>query len=331
MEIINDMISVIMPVYNGENYLKESIESILNQSYKNFEFIIINDGSVDYSSNIIKKYMEKDDRIIFIDRKNKGLVESLNDGIRLAKGEYIARMDCDDISLDKRFEKQVKFLVDNPSIDIVGAYIEVIGDKSNSDKVEAWFNQKWSNNESLLRSTEGSIIAHPTAMIRSRVIKELKGYRNLYSRMEDDDLWVRCLKCGSKIDIIDEQLLKYRIHNNSKSVRDISDFEKYTYEKIRFKLDNFLNEDEIEKYSKYIWGCGKGGEITARYFKKINLEFEGFIDSYKTGMIENKKIYNKKVLKDKKNTFVFIATEIGLSEVKTELKKLNINSYIYIL
>lgn len=97
--INNPTISVVISVYNGEKYLSEAIESVLNQTYKDFEFIIINDGSTDNSLEIIKKYQNQDERIVLISRENKGLVSSLNEGIEKAKGKYIARMDADDICL----------------------------------------------------------------------------------------------------------------------------------------------------------------------------------------------------------------------------------------
>ena len=106
----NILVSVILPVYNAQKYLEEAIESIINQTYTNFEFIIIDDGSGDNSLNIINKYQKQDSRILVITRENKGLVYTLNEGINQAKGKYIARMDADDISLSNRFEKQIELL-----------------------------------------------------------------------------------------------------------------------------------------------------------------------------------------------------------------------------
>ncbi len=102
------IISVVMSVYNGDKYLREEIESILNQTFKDFEFIIVNDGSTDKSLEIIKSY--NDPRIVIIDQENTGLAKALNNGINIAKGRYIARMDQDDISNPERFEKQIEFL-----------------------------------------------------------------------------------------------------------------------------------------------------------------------------------------------------------------------------
>src|SRR3989338_10709157 len=120
-------ISVIMSVYNGMPYLPEAVKSILNQTYKNFEFIIIDDASTDQSTKYLR--FLKDKRIKLIkNSKNLGLAASLNKALKFAKGEYIARMDADDISLPKRFEKQVKFFKKHPSVDICGTWVNLIDD-----------------------------------------------------------------------------------------------------------------------------------------------------------------------------------------------------------
>ena len=109
-EIVEPKISVIMSVYNGDKYVHKAIKSILNQTFTDFEFIIIDDGSTDGTFEIINSFVQTDDRIRFISRKNKGLVSSLNECLSLAKGQYIARMDADDISIKTRFAKQNQFL-----------------------------------------------------------------------------------------------------------------------------------------------------------------------------------------------------------------------------
>ena len=122
-------VTVLMSVYNGERYLHESIESILNQTFKDFGFLIINDGSTDNTPKILKSY--KDQRIKIISNKNNlGLTKSLNKGIKLAKGEYIARQDVDDVSLSERLEKQVKFLNSYPSYAAVGTFTKIINEDS---------------------------------------------------------------------------------------------------------------------------------------------------------------------------------------------------------
>lgn len=118
-------VSVIMPVHNGEYYLSRSIESILNQTFNNFEFIIINNGSTDNSWKIIKKYALKDKRIYLVNLPKKGIVKALNMGCRLARGKYIARMDCDDVSQKTRLKDQYDFLESHRQVGVVGSWADV--------------------------------------------------------------------------------------------------------------------------------------------------------------------------------------------------------------
>ena len=127
--IKNPLISVVMSVYNGEKYLSEAIESILKQTYKDFEFIIVNDGSTDSSLEIIREYQKQDNRIKIIDQENTGLAKALNNGIKITQGKYIARMDADDISLPERLEIQVQFLNENKTIGLVGLSAIAIDEK----------------------------------------------------------------------------------------------------------------------------------------------------------------------------------------------------------
>ena len=124
----NDLVSVIMSNYNTpEEFLRASIESVLNQTYSNFEFIIVDDCSTDNSLEIIKSY--QDERIVVLENKeNLGITKSLNRGLEIAKGEYVARMDADDISFPKRFETQVEYLKNNPQVIVCGTGVELIGD-----------------------------------------------------------------------------------------------------------------------------------------------------------------------------------------------------------
>ena len=132
------LISVIMPCYNREKYIVEAIESILNQTYTNFEFIIIDDCSTDNTFEIVKEYAKKDNRILALKKdKNYCYVHSLNKGIEIAKGKYIARMDDDDISLPERFEKQVEFLEKNEDIIALGTFIEIFSD--DMKKYNLWY------------------------------------------------------------------------------------------------------------------------------------------------------------------------------------------------
>ncbi|KHJ39625.1 putative glycosyltransferase EpsE [Pedobacter glucosidilyticus] len=204
-----DIISVVMSVYNAEKFLKESIESILNQTYQNFEFIIINDGSSDGSLSIIQSY--NDDRIILIDQENQGLSKSLNNGIRNAKGEFIARMDADDISINNRLELQLSFLKKNPKCVLVGANTNLIDEQGNylysSSLPLSW--------EEIKKKLPDSYIFHSLAFFRKKTYLEAGGYNeSIIHHFEDKILWNEMAKYGELRNLPDI-LLNYRWVPNS--------------------------------------------------------------------------------------------------------------------
>lgn len=204
------MITVLMSVYNGEKYLKEAIDSILAQTFKDFEFLIINDGSTDNSVNIIESY--DDPRIKLINNeKNLKLIASLNKGISLARGKYIARMDSDDISMPERFEKEIKFLESNPDYGLVATYYTVI-DGMGSEKYKMSYPS--SNDLIKLFLSVNCPIVHGSVMGRTELFKENPYGSKEFSAVEDYELWVRMSK-RTKIHNIPEYLFKYRIYGES--------------------------------------------------------------------------------------------------------------------
>lgn len=206
MNISLPLISVILPVYNAENTLGEAIESILNQTFADFELILINDGSTDASEKIVLSYEDK--RIkYFSNETNKGLIYTLNRGLRLARGKYIARMDADDISLPTRFEKQVRILEENPSVIVCGSRIAYFGIKKRKSVYIApessEENKKW-----LVRE---SCFAHPTVMMRKEVLVNNRiSYHPDYKNAEDYKLWIDLAPYGEFYNI-QEVLLNYRL------------------------------------------------------------------------------------------------------------------------
>lgn len=200
-----------MSVYNGQNYLDDAIQSILTQTYKDFEFIIINDGSTDKSLEIIKKYQMFDERIILISRENKGLIASLNEGIEHSRGKYIARMDADDISLPTRFEEQIKFMEKNEHIGVCGTAI--IGFSEHTQE------KVWTlNTANTTLKTEllfSSCFAHPSIFIRKKVIDQYNLlYDSNFPHAEDFELWTRIADYTDFANI-STPLLKYRILQSS--------------------------------------------------------------------------------------------------------------------
>ncbi|MEK7148022.1 MAG: glycosyltransferase [Patescibacteria group bacterium] len=205
------VISVIMPVLNGEKYLAQAIESILNQTVTDFEFIIINDGSTDNTEKIIKSF--NDPRIVYLDNgKNLGLATSFNIGIDAARGKYIARMDADDVSMPERFSRQLSFLERKPHIGIVGSSIIIINEKG--DRVTL-HKKPTNHNEIKFSSLFSTPMYHPTVMGRAEVFKSYH-YQETFSNSEDYELWSRLLfETNIKFNNIPEPLLKYRIYPQS--------------------------------------------------------------------------------------------------------------------
>jgi len=203
-------VSVLMPVYNGEKYLHQAIDSILGQTFTDFEFLIINDGSTDSSAELIESY--NDPRIRLVHNKtNLKLIETLNKGIRLARGQYIARMDCDDISMSERLSKQVAFMDAHPEVDILGTGFYVIDSNGKpSHKVLFPLNHHflcWS-------LCFYCPICHPSVLIKKNAVVKVGGYDPEMLHAEDYDLWYRLSK-KAKLANLPDILLYLRKHKDS--------------------------------------------------------------------------------------------------------------------
>lgn len=231
-----------MPAYNAEKYLTEAIDSVLNQTFKNFELIIVNDGSIDRSKELIFSYT--DERIKYFENEtNIGLIATLNKGIGLCKGKYIARMDADDVSLPNRFRKQVTFLEKHPNYALCGSWAYLINDTS-----ERTGRIKNIDCDNLLKISLLFTVPliHPTTMIRTDVLQKFK-YNPTALHNEDFDLWLRMVNTGVKIANIPHFLLKYRWHNSNISVlnEDYQIREKSTL--LNPYLQNFIGKHISEK------------------------------------------------------------------------------------
>jgi glycosyltransferase involved in cell wall biosynthesis len=209
-------VTVLMPVYNGEKYLCEAIDSILNQTFTDFEFLIIDDGSTDKSLEIINSY--QDSRIKVVQHKeNLGVSEASNKGLTLAQGELIAKMDCDDISIPNRLQKQVNFLDNHHEITIVGSYVELID--SQSKALNHQYKYPLTHDDIVNAMLVSNPMAQPSVMFRCSEVLDIGGYQfkkewNGVST-EDYDLWLRIAARGHKFANIPESLVYYRNHPNS--------------------------------------------------------------------------------------------------------------------
>jgi glycosyltransferase involved in cell wall biosynthesis len=226
----NPKVSVVMPVYNGEKYLAQAIESILNQTYQNFEFIIINDASNDNTENIILGYKNKDPRIVYIkNKKNLQISSSRNKGVEISKTEYIVSMDADDIAENNRIDIQIKELINDDEIGVVGCNINLIDSYGNFIA-----QRKYPKTDKELKSVmfRYNPFAQPGTIIRKSAILKAGLYNPKLTTAEDLDLWFKIGKYY-KFKSVDKPLLNYRLSLNSSSNKNLKDTEILTL-KIRY-------------------------------------------------------------------------------------------------
>lgn len=210
---MSNLVSILLPAYNCDRYIAQTIESILLQTYTHFELLIINDGSTDNTIQEIEKF--KDKRIQLIHNpQNMGLIATLNKGLQIAKGRFIARIDADDICLPNRIEKQVNFLLQHPNVAVVATQIQFINQYN--EVTGDWPLDKKTNTHLQIKKAMiwQSCIAHPTVMFNTQ---HIKNYTYHYSQVhsEDYDLWLTLLADGKIFEKIAEPLLLYRVHQLS--------------------------------------------------------------------------------------------------------------------
>lgn len=202
-------ISVAMSVYNGESFLAEAIESVLAQSFRDFEFLLLDDGSRDGSADLIRRYAASDPRIRPILRENRGLIASLNQLIAEARAPLIARMDDDDICMPDRFQRQMAFLTENPDYGVVGSWSEDI-DMEGRPIFVTGTDHPLTHEEVLQTINAGEqVLCHPSVMYRRDIVREVGGYHAAFRHCEDLDLWLR-LATRTRLGNIPERLVRYR-------------------------------------------------------------------------------------------------------------------------
>lgn len=209
----NPAISVLMPVYNGERFLKEAIDSILSQTFTDFEFIIINDGSTDNTENIILSY--KDERIVYIKNDvNLKLIKTLNKGVDLARGKYIARMDADDISLPTRLEVQYKFMERHPELAAISSWVNYISDKNKIIGKSTYYSCT-SSIAILYASLFRTPLSHPSSFIKTNILRSIK-YSDIPSALHIEDLvlWNTMLLQNYRLMNLKERLVNKRVDDN---------------------------------------------------------------------------------------------------------------------
>jgi glycosyltransferase involved in cell wall biosynthesis len=210
-------VSVVMPVYNSEPYIAGAVESILAQTFGDYEFIILDDGSTDRSLAVIQEIARRDSRIRVISRPNTGQTRAMNELISEARGEFVVRMDSDDYSFPDRIEQQLAFLRAHPDVVAVGG--EVIWMDRDGDLIRSFcVGHTHEQIDAAQLSGVASAVAQPASMIRRQVLLDIGGYRNELEPAEDFDVFLRLAEHG-KLANLDRVVLRYRIHPDSSGGR----------------------------------------------------------------------------------------------------------------
>jgi glycosyltransferase involved in cell wall biosynthesis len=273
--VTHPLVTVLMPVYNAETHLAKAIDSILAQSFSDFEFIIINDGSSDGSKEIIRAYDDK--RIRYLENpENLKITKTLNRGIRLAKGQYIARMDADDVSLLHRLKEQVHLMDENPEIDALFSTITHIDDKGRQRGT--WLeNNKALHLEEIRRTLpRENCLAHPSVMFQKRVI-ETYMYDERSDGYEDYELWLRMVADGRIIHNISEALVEYRVFEGyflHSEKKHLAELRKNARAKSRFLLSRLSGRG---LFSRFVRDVIKGW--ARDWFQISQITLTGFVRS----------------------------------------------------
>ena len=209
------LVSVLLPVYNGSKYLLEAIQSVLSQTYKHFELIVVDDGSTDSSLEILSEIAKHDERVrVLTSSENCGIVSALNRALSVAKGTFIMRMDSDDICVPQRLEWQVQYLMTHPDISVLGGYVEMFSssDSSSTKIVRHPTNPALLHFSMFLYCT----IVHPSVLMRTSVLRKFNGYRSSHNHVEDYDLWLRMLQSPSiRMTNLPRVVLRLRKHEHN--------------------------------------------------------------------------------------------------------------------
>lgn len=322
-------VSVVMPAYNAEQYIAEAIESILNQTFTDFEFIIINDGSTDNTVDIIKNY--SDPRIVFLENEqNSGICVTLNKGLDAARGKYIARMDSDDISVPERLEEQVKFMDQHQDIAASGTDIYIFGKGIADYKFDMVHDAKQCKAGLFFNSC----FAHPSVIIRASMLNGNKlRYDDDFRGLEDYELWWQISKYG-KVANLDKMLLLYRKHPNQvtqnipQKTRDALD----RFMSIRLRdLGIHYTDAELNLFRMYCYGeFNNFDESTLNsymnFMKRVISEGNGIIDKSALKLTIAKSISYILIcspsLKRKKKRYTIKAFQKGVMPLIWTLKQL---------
>lgn len=251
-------VSVLMPVYNGSDYLQESIDSILSQTYTDFEFVIIDDASTDDTWAILQHNAGRDPRIRLLQNpQNLGLIMTLNKGIEAATGQYIARQDADDISLPQRLAREVQVMDGQPDCVMVSSNIQVI-QNDNPAIIEVLNRACSPERVTWYLLFYNHVGGHSQVMYRRDAVMALGGYSQAQPHIEDYELWCRLSRTDAKIVILPETLLTYRRHGQSVSAQKGQEQEQNRRKQVKDNIRDLIGKDLSLEQAKVLIGFWRG-------------------------------------------------------------------------
>lgn len=313
-------VSIILPFYNAEKTLELAISSLADQTFPNFECILVDNNSTDGSLKIAKSWQKKDPRFVVIAEKEQGVVFASNAGSAIAKGKYICRMDADDWSFPERLEKQIHFLNENQEYGVVAGLVEYVGHHQNTQGFAHYvdlINSIQSYQQISKRRFIESPIVNPSAMWRKEVADKLGMYRQ-GAFPEDYELWLRWLGEGIKMHKIPERVLKW-YDSGSRLTRTDSRYSDKAFYEIKTKyLADWLKENNPHHPNVAVWGASRISRLRARLLEKHGVHIFCYIDLTRKRKLDKEVINYKDIPPAKK---MFILTYIRQANARQEIQE----------
>ncbi|HAS42979.1 MAG TPA: glycosyl transferase family 2 [Microscillaceae bacterium] len=318
-------LAVLLPFYNAESTLSAAIESILTQTYQDFELVLVNNASTDQSLTIAQKFANQDSRITLIEEPQLGIVYALNTGLNHIQTPYIARMDADDVALPSRLEKQVAFLDAHPEIALVSCVVQHRSTSVNTlgyQKYVEWINNLVTPTEISLNRFVESPLAHPSIMFR-RVAVEQWGKYKQGNFPEDYELWLCWLQAGAQMAKVPEPLLVWNDAPTRLSRTDARYLPKEFYQTKAHYLAQWLKTNNAYHPKVWVWGAGKLSRKRARMLAPLGVEIEGFFDVADHQRLEVPCVHYSKIPPPGK---VFIVSYVGNWGAREEIRQYLLNA-----
>jgi len=276
----NIKISVLLPFYNPGKAFASAIQSIINQTYEHFELILVSNKSCEKSNKTAYEFQKADNRIKIVEESSQGIAFALNNGLKVAQGQYIARMDADDFSYPERLEQELDFLEKNANYDVVSCQTEFKSDIQENEGYKLyveWQNSIITNEEHYLNRFVESPLAHPSVMFRKRLIADY-GYYSTEKIPEDYELWLRWMRNGIKFYKLPQVLLKWNDHSNRLS-RISENYSIEAFQKIKcMYLADYIKLINTNNKKIVLCGTGKYTKECARLLASYDIKIHAFTD-----------------------------------------------------